>query len=181
MRIVFGTIIAIIFGFFATCIALEPWLYDQQEFPYDKVLLQGEAAEEWATVDFSGFLHDEVVGAEEDASRLGTDVWIITRLIRTMGLDSFARQTDKTSGDTAWWSNYIIRIVNYAMAMAAFLALAMMIYGFYKMFFSKEEEWFADAKKIVINAAIGLGILGVSYFIVSFIFYIFNTVNNVAY
>ncbi len=96
--------------------------------------------------------------------------------IRDSGLMSellgiFDIQTYSTQEASA--ASYIQTVINYFLAIVAFVALVVIIYWFYMMFFSKEqEEWFNKAKKFVINWAIALLVMWISWFVVSFIFYL---------
>ncbi len=65
---------------------------------------------------------------------------------------------------------YIKWIVNMGLGLVSLISLILVIYGFYLMFFSKEEEGFSKAKKILKGVAIALAIMGLSWFIVSFFF-----------
>lgn len=67
---------------------------------------------------------------------------------------------------------YIKWIVNMWLGLVSFISLILVIYGFYLMFFSKEEEGYSKAKKILKGVAIALAIMWLSWFIVSFFFYV---------
>jgi hypothetical protein len=62
------------------------------------------------------------------------------------------------------------------LALVSFIALVLIIFAFYLIFFGKEEEAFKKAKKILTGVAIALAIMGLSRFIVSFFFNVFTTV-----
>jgi hypothetical protein len=59
---------------------------------------------------------------------------LMVRLLWVFGLDTFITGSD--TGAT----NYITYIINIALGLWAFIALAMIIYGFYLMFFSDQDE-----------------------------------------
>ena len=69
--------------------------------------------------------------------------------------------------------SYIQIIANYVLSFAAFIALIVIIYGFYMMFFRDQDKWVGEAKKTVIGAAIALGVIGISWLFVNFAFYLF--------
>ncbi|MBP6911431.1 hypothetical protein KBC03_07735 [Patescibacteria group bacterium] len=69
---------------------------------------------------------------------------------------------------------YVQIVVNYVIALVAFIALVVIMYGFYMMFFRDQDKGFASAKKTVIGAAIALFVIGISWLFVNFAFYIFN-------
>ena len=56
-------------------------------------------------------------------------------------------------------SVYVSVVINYFLAIVSFIALAVVIYGFYMMFFSDQEEGFSKAKKILTGAAIAIVII----------------------
>lgn len=70
--------------------------------------------------------------------------------------------------------DYIKMIINIALWLVGFISLILLIYAFYLMFFTAEEEGLAKAKKILKGILIALVVMGISYFIVSFIFFIYN-------
>jgi len=69
--------------------------------------------------------------------------------------------------------DYIKRIINIALWLVWFISLILTLYAFYLMFFSKQEEWFEKAKKILKWVIIAIVIMWLSYFITSMIFYFF--------
>ena len=79
-------------------------------------------------------------------------------------------------GDYTWedeWAyEYIETVINYFLAIVAFVALMILLGGFGFMFFSSHEDWFNKAKKYVLNSSIAILVIGVSWLIVSFVFYI---------
>lgn len=100
-----------------------------------------------------------------------TNQWsLLTELIKTFQLNPFINGGQAPEGAV----NYIAFIVNLALSLAAFIAFAFLIYGFYLMFFSKQEEGFDKAKKILISTTIALLLIGLSWFIIAFIFSLFN-------
>lgn len=73
-------------------------------------------------------------------------------------------------------TNYVKRILNILLGLVSFLSLAMVIFAFYLIFFSKGEEAVGKAKKILVGVGIALAIMGLSRFIASFFFDIYKTV-----
>ncbi len=96
---------------------------------------------------------------------------LMVKLLEIFGLDTFITGSD--TGAT----NYITYIINIVLGLWAFIALAMIIYGFYLMFFSDQDEWFAKAKAILKGASIALFIIGLSWFIISFLFNVIGILN----
>ena len=82
----------------------------------------------------------------------------------------------------AWTSKaiyYAKMIVNLMLSLVSFIALIMVIYAFYMIFFLKDETGVTKAKQILKWVAIALIIMGLSWFIVSMIFWIqSNSANN---
>lgn len=61
------------------------------------------------------------------------------------------------------------------LALVGFISLILIIFAFYLIFFAKGEDAVKKARKILTGVAIAIGILGVSWLIVSLIFNIFVT------
>ncbi len=123
-----------------------------QDFFYDvwqEALNQNQSTEDIGTV-----LGEDSTDSES----------LMVRLLEVFGLDTFVTGSD--TGAT----NYITYIINIVLGLWAFIALAVIIYGFYLMFFSDQEEWFAKAKEILKGASIALFVIGLSWFIISFLF-----------
>jgi len=73
-------------------------------------------------------------------------------------------------------TDYVKWILNILLGLVSFLSLVMIIYAFYLIFFSKDEEAVGKAKKILIGVGIALAIMWLSWFIASFFFNIYTTV-----
>ncbi|MEI7562239.1 MAG: pilin [bacterium] len=72
--------------------------------------------------------------------------------------------------------NYVKWILNMVLGLVSFVALVLVIFAFYLIFFSKDEEGVKKAKKILTGVAIALAIMGLAWFIVSYFFNVFTTV-----
>ncbi len=70
--------------------------------------------------------------------------------------------------------DYIKMIINIALGLVAFISLWLVLVAFYLMFFTEQEDGLTKAKKILKWVFIALIVMGVSYFIVSFIFYLYH-------
>lgn len=70
---------------------------------------------------------------------------------------------------------YIKRIINLALWLLSFVCLIMLIYTFYMMFFTGNEEWTKKAKWNLIGIFIALAVIWLSRLIVSFIFRWYQT------
>ena len=104
-----------------------------------------------------------------------TDLWncvivkggkqtVISRL-----LDVFNIDIDKDSDHK--FLNYVKAILNVALGLLSMVALIMTIYTFYLMFFTENEAWAKKAKWNLVGIFIALAIIGLSWLIVSFIFW----------
>jgi len=133
------------------CISTIQCIYAQDFFynVWQDAINQNQATEDIGTV----------VGEDSTDSES-----LMVKLLWVFGLDTFITGSD--TGAT----NYITYIINIALGLWAFIALAVIIYGFYLMFFSDQDEWFAKAKEILKWASIALFIIGLSWFIISFLF-----------
>lgn len=65
---------------------------------------------------------------------------------------------------------YVQNIVNLLLGLTSFIALIIIIYSFYLMFFSEDQKWVDKVKKNLKWVAIALVILGFSWVIVRFVF-----------
>ncbi|HMT00720.1 MAG TPA: hypothetical protein PKC14_00180 [Candidatus Absconditabacterales bacterium] len=74
-------------------------------------------------------------------------------------------------------SAYVRDVVNYFLGLVSFIAVIVLIYGFYGMFFAEQEKGFNKAKQMVRGTAIALGILFLSWFIISYLFTVFTQVS----
>lgn len=85
------------------------------------------------------------------------------------------------AGTDAWDNiiNVIKNFINYALGLLALIALGMLLWGGYKMVTSGgQEDAYKDGLKILKNAAIGIAFIAVSWFLVTFIFYVIGVVVN---
>lgn len=95
-------------------------------------------------------------------------------------LSRFFRVTDTAYDDSETpATNYIKWLLNMLLGLVSFLALVMVMFAFYLIFFSKWEEALTKAKKILIGVAIALAIMWLSWFIASFFFDIYGTVTAI--
>ena len=118
-------------------------------------------------------------GAEEDSVDVGVILkeWGVDgtlsvgqRIMSAFGINYFQ---DEGESQTATY--YIKEVINWALVIAWLIALIVILVGFYKMFFSSDnEEGFKSARKMVINAAIALAVIALAWFITSWLFFIFE-------
>lgn len=149
-------IVAIIITFVGVALLPVQW---QDSFYYD---IGQPSPNDPATTDLAG----------QAAAFTDDDTWIFVRLMQLFGVYSFTNN----GSESATAIVYIQYIINMLLWIAAFIALIILIYGFYLMFFSKQEEWFDKAKKIIIWVTVALFIMWLSWIIVSFLFYLYSLI-----
>lgn len=127
--------------------------------PYDeKADEQGEAAVEFGDVIKEDAIEDDQKVSEQIQEEFGI---------------AYQNADDQRA------TFYIKEAINRFLAIAGLVALVVLIYGFYKMFASGDnEEAYSEARKIVIGAVVALLAIGVSRFIVSRFFEIFFQVKQ---
>lgn len=73
----------------------------------------------------------------------------------------------------------IKRFINYALGLLALIAFAMLLWGGYKMVMSGgDEEAYKEGLKVLKNAAIGIAFISISWFLVTFIFYVISIITS---
>lgn len=97
---------------------------------------------------------------------------IFVRLMKLFGVYSFTNDGENPQSAVA----YIQYIINMLLGLAAFIALIILLYGFYLMFFSKQQEWFEKAKKIVIGVLVALVIMWLSWIVIRFLFFLYSLI-----
>ncbi len=65
---------------------------------------------------------------------------------------------------------FISNIINFLLSIIGLIALAILIFWFYKMFFSTDQDGADGAKKLIINTFIALAVIGLARFITTFLF-----------
>jgi hypothetical protein len=102
-----------------------------------------------------------------------------------LGTDSTSEELQRTynvAWDSEWdqrATDYIRIIINWFLAIIGLVALIVIIIWFYKMLVSWDSEaaWW-EARKLVMNAAIALTVIGIAWFVVSWFFDIFFIVSS---
>jgi len=90
---------------------------------------------------------------------------IINRLLKVFNLDRVSQ------GDDHKFLNYVKAILNVALWLLSMVALIMTIYTFYLMFFTENDAGIKKAKWNLVGIFIALAIVWLSWLIVSFIFW----------
>ena len=154
------------------------------------ILLPAVSMGQWFTPNESAFPYDVQGPAidtvqDEDKTNLATNIIKVdtneqTSLLKRLTNIFKLNGTSYDSGNPkSAATDYVKWILNTLLGLVSFLALVMIIFAFYLIFFSKGEEGVAKAKKIIIGVAIALAIMGLSWFIASFFFNIYGVVTTV--
>jgi len=146
---------------------------DDVVFPFDNVVV-GETLEWQSVVDFSGFVKDDIIDTDQQASYFDD----FLTFLRIQWFTAFEKWWQIYTEDKSWVA-YVINLVNLWLQLAAMLATLFLIYWFISMFFASDEDGFTKAKKIVVNVAISLAVLGLSFFLVNMLFYFYSRVESV--
>lgn len=120
-----------------------------------------------STTQVGELVHDDIVDAPQG---------FLQQLLDVLGLGQYASGTDPATGDTMGATNLLRRILNIALGLSALLALIVLLYGFGSVLFLSDEEAVDKAKKYIKGAAIAILLLGISWIIVSAIFYVYGVV-----
>lgn len=131
------------------------WFYYGTEFEWSNL-------NENDKTDLAKILKDDSINTKETSL-----LFKIREYFRLTWNETYDQETPAT------W--YIKMIMNMALWLTSFISLVLIIYAFYLMFFQKQEEWFAKAKKILAWVAIALLVMWLSWIIVSFFFEIYST------
>lgn len=92
----------------------------------------------------------------------------LKNILKVFNLEQFTNLSNASALE------FVKYIINIALGLISFIALVVIIYGFAKIFFAKDDEGLTEAKKTVQWAAIAIGIIAVSWFIVTFLFNIYD-------
>lgn len=129
----------------------------------------------WADYDFPYNYIDNSTSVSETE---------IGKIIQTDVIDdsnsSLNRLLELFNLSDQWWYNsgtskaiyYAKMIVNMLLSFVSLIALVMLIYAFYMIFFSKEDSGITKAKQMIKWVVIAIGIIWLSRFIVSMIFWV---------
>lgn len=122
----------------------------------------GEPSQSWeGAVDFGKIIKTEAIDPTDSASEKIQKAYKIN-------LDDDQRATA-----------YIKNVMNWILAIIWLVALTTLIYGFYRMVLTTDnEEWYKNARKIIFIALVALVIVGMAWIIVSQFFDIFFQVKK---
>lgn len=95
---------------------------------------------------------------------------VFARIARALGFDNGADELDPEVA-----TNFIKEVINWFLAIMWLIATIVLLVWFYRMFFTTDhEEGFSRARKTVINAVIALVVIALSWFIVRWLFSIYE-------
>ena len=130
----------------------------------------------WFTIDFPYEYNESTTAAWDE-----TEIWNIIQTDVVYNDDSALNKlldlfqlSDQWRYDS-WTSKaiyYAKMIINMLLSLVSLIALVMLIAAFYMMFFSKQESGMTKAKQMLKWIALAITIMWLSWFIVSFIFWI---------
>ena len=120
----------------------------------------GDSAVAEPTTTIHTIIQDDVVQANDG---------VLKKILRVLNLDQFTTLSDSSALE------FVKYILNIALGLVSFIAVVVVIYGFVQVIFAKDEEGVTKARKTVQGAAIAIGIIAVSWFIVSFLFSLYES------
>lgn len=132
------------------------WFWFTINFPYE---YNESSTAIWDETEFWKIVQTDVIDQNESS---------LNKLLELFNLSQQSRYWSGTSKAIY----YAKMIVNMLLSLVSLIALVMLIYAFYLMFFSRHESGMTKAKQVLKGVAIALAIMWLSWFIVSFIFWI---------
>lgn len=117
-----------------------------------------EAVDAEGAIDFGQLIKDDAIDPTDSASE---------KIQEELGIAYTQAENQRATF-------YIQELINRFLAIVGLVSLIVLVYGFYKMFVSKDNaEAFQDALSIVKWAVVALLVIWVSWYIVSIIFDLF--------
>lgn len=120
----------------------------------------GDTTTSTPTTTLHTIIQDELVEANDS---------VLNKILRVFNLDQFTTLSDSSALE------FIKYILNIALGLVSFIAVVVIIYGFVKIIFAKDDEGLTEARKTVQGAAIAIAIIAVSRFVVSFLFSLYES------
>jgi hypothetical protein len=130
------------------------------DFYYDYDIASTDA---WNETEIGNIIQTDVI--DNDNSSLN-------KLLDLFNLSNQSRYGNSDGWETSKAIYYAKMIVNMLLSLVSLIALVMLIFAFYMMFFSKQESGMTKAKQMLKWIALAITIMWLSWFIVSFIFWI---------
>lgn len=134
------------------------WVNAQQDFPYDVDITSTPNSD---NLDIWKIIKNDAIQPSNG---------ILNKLFWLFGLQwPTYTQWDKKA------EYYVKMVLNMVLGLVSFVSLILIIYSFYLIFFIKQEEWVAKARKMLIGVFIALAFIWLSWLIVSLVFNIYQT------
>ena len=151
-------LIAVFLSLFIFCLSWLIWhTYAQSS---EDSFFYGDTTNLEPTTTIQTIIQDDVVQANDG---------VLKKILRVFNLDQFTTLSDSSALE------FVKYILNIALGLVSFIAVVIVIYGFVQVIFAKDEEGITTARKTVQWAAIAIGIIAVSWFIVSFLFSLYES------
>lgn len=116
------------------------------------------AANNGSAIDFGKIIKNDAIDPTDSASE---------QIQEKLGINYAQAENQRAT-------YYIQELINWFLAIVGLIALIVLVYGFYKMFFAKDNaEAFNDALALVKWALIALFVIGISWYVVSIMFDLF--------
>ncbi len=138
----------------------------------------------WANEDFY-YDKDEVWNKRSKEGSLDTDYWKMIKENTVTEKSSLLNKAleifnlDESSNEKYTWPKkalaYAIYLINYALGFVAFIALCLLIYSFYCVVVGDQKQ-IDKAKSYLKWIAIAIVVMGLSWFITSLIFWLYDDV-----
>lgn len=129
-----------------------------QDFYYD---YDTDSTDVWNETEIWNIIQTDVINNNESA---------LNQLLDLFQLSNKSRYQNGWGTSKAIY--YAKMIVNLLLSFVSLIALVMLIFAFYLMFFSTQESGMTKAKQMLKWIALAISIMWLSWFIVSFIFWI---------
>ena len=125
----------------------------------------------YANLEENGFPYDGV-----DDGQTGTIAQSLASNIT--GSTTYRSQLTKLFVRSNGWTafEYIRYLINMALSFMSFIALIILIYTFFSIFFAKDDEGVKQAQKNLKGIAYAIGIIGLSWLIISLMFWVLSLV-----
>lgn len=96
---------------------------------------------------------------------------ILKKTLQMFNLDQYTNLSDASALE------YIKFILNTALSLTSLVALVIIIYGFAQIIFAESDDAVSVARKTVQGSAIAIAIIAISWFLVTFLFSIYESVS----
>lgn len=120
----------------------------------------GDEYQNEPTTTFHTIIKEDVVQANDG---------VVKRVLRLFNLDQFTNLSDASALE------FVKYIINIALWLVTFVAVVVIIYWFVQVIFAKDGDGVTKARKTITGAAIAIAIIAISWFIVTFLFSLYES------